>query len=618
MVNTIKVSLSTTLIKYLTELSTKPITKNIFRSLPFALVLFLAGCSVVDIAQPVSQPEASVVVQNPNTIVPEKSLVEPVIPFASETLYDLLVAEVGGQRQRYDLALGNYLKQAHQTRDAGVAERAYQIAAFVGARQAALDATLLWVELKPESIAAHNAAALELVYAREFARAFTLMEKQLVLGGDAAFDVLASAVGAHDQSGQALRSSLIVRLGKLAQSRPDNRMINLSRAILLQQAGEYEEALVLAMQLSAQDRDFIPALMVQGRALNRLKRYEEAQRLLTEALQRHPDKHRLRLLLAQVLVHSDQLALARQQFTALLQRAPDDGEIVLSLALIALENDMLHEARQYFQTLLTLGEKRNTAHYYLGRVHEKQQQFDKAQEAFLQVGPGKEFMAAQVALSQMLVKQGKLDEALELIASARSRNPSRIEPLFLLEGELLVSHNLFEKGLALYNRALKAVPQSINLMYSRAMIHDSLNDLAGMEGDLRTILKAEPDNIAALNALGYILADQTDRYEEAYALILRAYELDQEDPAIMDSMGWVQFRLGNVEQAEKYLRMAYEQLPDAEIASHLGEILWVKGDHSAARAVWMEAVEKEPDNPTLKETMKRLLPLHPETVSTVE
>ena len=615
--NTIKVNKKTVLNKSLI----KPSIKKLFRPIPFALTMFLAGCSAVKVVQPVSQESSEVVGQPPEVVTQKQSLVvpEPIIPFASETLYDLLVAEVGGQRQRYDLALGNYLKQAHQTQDAGIAERAYQIAAFVGARQAALDAALLWVNLKPENVAALNAAALELVYADQFARAFTFMEKQLAQGGNAGFDVLASAVGAHDQNGQALRGELLEKLAKLAQTHRNNRVIKLSKAILLQQVGGYDEALAEAEQLLAQDPDFIPAMMIKGRALSRLQRNEEAARALAEALQRHPDKNRLRLLYSRVLVHRGQLDLARQQFAQLMKRAPDDAEIVLSLALITLENDMLDESGHYFQKLLALGERRNTAHYYLGRLYEKQQKFTQAQEAFLQVGPGKEFMAAQVALTQMLVEQGKLDEALVLIAEARNRNPAGMEALFLLEGELLVSDNRLKKALALYSRGLKALPGSINLMYSRAMIHEALDNLAGLESDLRAILKIEPDNIAALNALGYTLADQTDRYEEALALIARAYELNQDDPAIMDSMGWVQFRLGNFEQAEKYLRMAYEQFPDAEIAAHLGEILWAMGDHSAARAIWTEAVKKAPDSQTLKETMERLVePLPPETVSTVE
>ncbi len=572
------------------------------KSLPVAFAFFLFGCASQNVQQEGAVLDVGAAVENQQ--VQEK---EPVTPFEAETLYDLLVAEVGGQRQRYDLALGNYLKQAHKTRDAGVAQRAYQIAVFVGARQAALDASLLWIELQPENLDALHGSALELVYAGQFDKAFEQMKTQLSLGGSPGFDVLASAAGSlSGENGQEVRSHLIRQFDALIPVYPDFRVIPLGKAILLQQAGEYESALSVAEQLLKQDRDSVPAMMVKGRALNKLKRDAEAEVMLSEAVQRHPGKNRLRLLYSRVLVHEGKLDLARKQFEVLLERAPEESDIVLSLALITLENGMEQEAEDYFQQLLAIGERNNTAHYYLGRLGEKQKKYSEAKEHYLAVGPGKEFMAAQVAMTQMLVEQGKLDEALTHVGEARNRNPARMESLFLLEGELLVNDRQLNKALILFERALKTNPESVSLLYSRAMVYEKLNDLVGLEKDLRFILEFDPENAAALNALGYTLADRTDRYKEAEALILQAYDLNSEDPAILDSMGWVQFRLGNFEQAEKYLRMAYTQFPDAEIAAHLGEVLWVKGEHEAARSLWAEALQKSPDSQILQDTMDRL------------
>ncbi|WP_257267000.1 tetratricopeptide repeat protein [Endozoicomonas sp. ONNA2] len=530
---------------------------------------------------------------------------EPVTPFAAETLYDLLVAEIGGQRQRYDLALGNYLKQAHKTRDIGVAQRAYQVAVYLGARQAALDASLLWVELQPENPDALNGSALELVYAGQYDRAFVQMSRQLALGGSPAFDVLASVAG-NDQKQLVKDSRLEHQFDRLLRAHPDYPVLKLGKAILLQHAGEFESALTLANELLRQDRGFVPAMMVKGRALHKLKRNSEAEIMLAQAVQRHPDKNRLRLLYGRVLVHVGKLDLARKQFAILLERAPGESDIVLSLALVTSENGMEQEARQYFELLLALGERNNTAHYYLGRLSEKQQKYSAAKEHYLAVGPGKEFIAAQVALTRMLVGQNKLEEALAHVEEARNRHPARMEALFLLEGELLVNDRQLSKALILFERALKTSPESVNLLYSRAMVYEKLNDLEGLERDLRSILAFDPDNTAALNALGYTLADRTDRFAEAEALILQAYDLNSDDPAILDSMGWLQFRLGNLDQAEKYLRLAHSQLPDAEIAAHLGEVLWVKGEQEAARSLWAEALQKSPDSQILKDTMDRL------------
>lgn len=585
------------------------------KSLALVFAFFLAGCA----SQHVQQVDNSAATSTDSQSQARAD--EPVAPFAAETLYDLLVAELSGQRQRYDLALGNYLKQAHKTRDAGVAQRAYQVAVYVGARQAALDASLLWVELQPENPEALHGSALELVYAGQYNRAFAQMSRQLSLGGSPAFDVLASAAGSA-QGGMTEDSQLELtrQFDKLSEAYPDYPALTLGKAILLQQAGEFESALTLANDLLRQDHGFVPAMMVKGRALNKLKRDAEAEVMLSEAVHRYPDKNRLRLLYGRVLVHAGKLDLARKQFEILLDRAPGESDIVLSLALITLENDLEQEAGQYFEQLLTLGERNNTAHYYLGRLSEKQQKYSAAKAHYLSVDPGKEFMAAQVALTRMLVEQNKLDEALTLLGEARNRHPARMESLFLLEGELLVDDRQLGKALILFERALKINPESVNLLYSRAMVYEKLDDLEGLEKDLRSILAFDPDNAAALNALGYTLADRTDRVKEAEALILQAYDLNSKDPAILDSMGWVQFRLGNYEQAEKYLKMAYARLPDAEIAAHLGEVLWVKGKKDAARSLWAEALQKSPDSQILKDTMGRLTGTdpksQPETIST--
>ena len=128
------------------------------------------------------------------------------------------------------------------------------------------------------------------------------------------------------------------------------------------------------------------------------------------------------------------------------------------------------------------------------------------------------------------------------------------------------------------------------------------------EADFRAVLKQDPDNARTLNALGYTLADRTDRYDEALALIEKALAQTPDDPAVIDSMGWVMFRLGRLQEAREYLQRAYDMTGDGEIAAHLGEVLWVMGDREAARALWEKARETAPDNPVLKDTLRRFVP----------
>lgn len=528
---------------------------------------------------------------------------EAVASFEPDTLYDLLVAEIGGQRKRYDLALGNYLKQAHKTRDSGVAKRAYQIAVFIGARQAAQDAALLWSELEPGNVDALQAAALELIYTHEFDRALGKMRAVLALHGEAGFDYLASSAGELKSEE---RQNLLSVFEVIQKEYPDNIELALGRAVLLRQDDKNEQALAITRQLLKKDPDLVKAIIIQGRILNALERGDEAEQMLAEAVERHPERVRLRLLYARVLVHANKLTVAKSQFEKLLELSPNDREILLSLALITLENGMDAEAEKYFGKLLSIGQFQDKSNYYLGRLKERKGDFAAAKDHYLSVGPGKDFVASQVALSQMLVEQGEFAQAIEYIDKARKRNPAKAEPLYLLEGELLTKNNHLKKAMEAFNEGIALLPKSVNLLYSRAMLHERQGNMEGLEKDLSLIIEFQPDNAAALNALGYTLADRTDRFKEAEKLIRKAYELDKEDPAIMDSMGWVQYRLGNYADAEKYLRMAYEKYPDQEIAAHLGEVLWVMGRRDEASRVWEKALKESPESPILKETMERL------------
>lgn len=567
------------------------------------LAIFLSGCASQQIGTGQGALADGTVNVSGKPVAAIDKNHEPVASFEPDTLYDLMVAEIGGQRKRYDLALGNYLKQAHKTRDAGVSRRAYQIAIFVGARQAALDSALLWSDLEPENLEALQASALELVHAGELERALIKMQSVLVLGGDAGFDFLAASATEMPSDS---RQQLLTEFEQLQKKYPGNRDIHLGRAILYKQSDNNDKALELTNQLLKKDQDFVKAMIVKGRILNALGRSDEAESMLAEAVKRHPERIRLRLLYARLLVHSSKLDDARTQFEVLLKQSPDDREILLSLALVTMENGMDSEAEKYFKKLLSLGFMKNKANYYLGKLKERQGDYKAAQQYYQEVGAGKDFMAAQVALAQLRISQGKFDEAIGGIAEARKRNPAQAESLFLLEGELLAKDGQLKQALDRFDEGIEFLPKSINLLYSRAMVHERLDNISGLENDLNRILELQPDNAAALNALGYTLADRSQRLKEAEKLINKAYELDNNDPAIMDSMGWVQYRLGNYEKAVKYLRMAYEKYPDQEIAAHLGEVLWVMGQREEAKSVWGSALEKAPDSEVLKETMKRL------------
>ncbi|WP_062266982.1 tetratricopeptide repeat protein [Endozoicomonas arenosclerae] len=563
----------------------------------FLAAILVSGCSSVQLSG--QQKVAAETAPAPAEKTPE----EPVASFEPDTLYDLLVAELGGQRKRYDLALGNYLKQAHKTQDKGIAQRAYQISQLIGARQASLDAAVLWAKLDDENAAALQASAIELVRAGQLDRAVEQMRKVLELEGEANFDFLAASAAELPESE---RVQLLSTFDNILKDYPDHRSLKLGKAILLLQSNQLNEAVKLCDQLLAKDSGYVKAIILKGRILNKMGKGDEAEKMLAEAVRKHPEIPRLRLIYARVLVHLDKLGEARGQFQELLKQSPHDVEIILSLALIALENDMTEESEKYFKQLLALGQRKSTANYYLGRIAERKNQFSQARKYFLNVMPGKEFMMSRVALIQMLLKQGKVAEARAQLDEDRNRFPVHAVQLYLLETEILVNAGELDDALKQFSDAILRYPDSVNLLYGRAMVYEKMGRIKDLETDLRAIIKAQPENAAALNALGYTLADRTDRFEEARELIEKAYELDNEDPAIMDSMGWIQYRLGNYQAALEYLQSAYEKYPDHEVAAHLGEVLWALGRKDDARALWDDALEKNPDSVVLRETRERL------------
>ena len=236
-----------------------------------------------------------------------------------------------------------------------------------------------------------------------------------------------------------------------------------------------------------------------------------------------------------------------------------------------------------------------------------EQKSDVAISWYQQVKQGQDLLVdAQTRIARLYVVQGKVARAHALLQMLRRQMPARAVDLYMLEGEILQQTGEPERVLAIYAIALTKHPGNRDLLYARALYGASHSMVEQAEQDLRQIIKDDPVDANALNALGYILVEHTERYQEALGYIERALAIEPESPAILDSMGWAKFRLGDNKEALQYLRRAFKQLPDSEIAAHLGEILWVSGDKLAAQKVWQEALEKWPDSDYLLRTIKRL------------
>jgi len=559
--------------------------------IPLLLILTLGACTTQ-----APNPEIA-------EIKPEPKEAElPPAPFSRDTLYSLLVAEVAGRRGNFDIALNNYLEQAQQTRDLGLTKRAAKIARQLRAPKAALEASKLWVELEPESQEARFIATSEQVNAERFLNALENSIKLEALGGQPLYLTIASRVSSTDHPSA---SALVERISIELEAQPENTGLIAAKGILLQRQAP-EETLKLARQAQGLDKSFITAAVMEVKSLQQLGRDQEAQARLEALLNEHPDNKRLRLQYARLLASID-LSSSKIQFENLHKQYPKDEELSLAYALVLYELKQTEDASSQFNLLLDSKNSTSMANYYLGRIAMNKDQPNVALGYLADVAAGgPNYLPAWVFRSDILVKQGQIESAIELFKSSAKRYPKLRQRFLMVTIESLNKYQHAEQSITLLNLELSKSPADGKLLYARAMSYERLDRLADMEADLRSILESNPNDASILNTLGYTLATRSNRFNEAYQLIEKAYQLAPNDPAIIDSIGWIEYLRGNLEPALKYLYKAMKAFPDHEIAAHLGEVLWGLERRDEALKAWKNGLDLRPSSPIVTEAMQRL------------
>ena len=264
-------------------------------------------------------------------------------------------------------------------------------------------------------------------------------------------------------------------------------------------------------------------------------------------------------------------------------------------------------AKGYLNQMIRFNRRANEAHYYLGSIADKNDEIPQAISEYKMVGPGREYLAAQVRIAALLADQDRLDDARAHLENQRANNPDRYNRLVMIEGQLLSERGHEAEFFELLETVIQKQPENVELLYFRAMTGQSLGRLDVLERDLLRVIDIDPGNADAMNALGYTLADQTDRHDEALVLIERALEIKPNEAAFIDSLGWVQYRLENYKDAVTNLRKALSLFDNDEVAAHLGEVLWVSGEQQEARNVWQRALDARPDSDILKRVIKRFV-----------
>jgi tetratricopeptide (TPR) repeat protein len=592
--------------KYLNESATFSLI-SVLNKLGLAIVfVMLASCSNA----PLKETEMSVesetkeLEQATEEDIVRIEPVRPKIPLSEEILYKTLVAEFAGQRDRLDIAVENYLDLARMTRDPKYVERATRIAIFARNTEAASETAALWVELDPTNPDAHQVLAVMSLRKGEIDKSLEHLETILENSHgkiDQKLWMIANMLGREKD-----RDIVMQVMEKLLLNHQGDPEAMYAFAHVAARIGELDRAveLLLATLELAPDNDnaamsYISILQKQGRLNDALVWMEKV--LPT----RESNDFNLRSAYARLLTDAKRFDEARRQFEILSVQAPNNSDVLFALGLLYLQSSRLDEAKTYFKRLVAQDIRSNDANYYLGRIDEENKNYEEAGVWYQSVQNGENYFDAQVRYGLILAKLGNMDAARIHLKKIPVRGEEQATLLVQAEGELLTDAKLYEQALVVYDVAIEGKAYKGVLLYARAMLAEKMQRVDLMEQDLRRILVKEPDHVQALNALGYTLADETDRYQEAFDLIQRAMDLSPGDFYILDSMGWVLYRLGRHEEAIELLQKAMSLRQDPEIAAHLGEVLWVTGDKEAAKKVWETALQLTPEDSRLLDVIKR-------------
>ena len=530
--------------------------------------------------------------------LPKQDLTAPI-------LFDFLMGETALQRGDRDVASESYLRLAKTTRDPRVAQRATEVALLSRKPIQALDAAKIWVELDSSSVIAHQTIAALLVSNDRLDEARIHLDRLLDLEGNPGnfFMQLNNLLVRNADKTETLQ--LVQQFAKPYSEIPEAHFAVAQAASL---AGQFETARQQMKLVLALRPDWEMAAIYNGRILNRVSS-ASAIEFYENYLKTYPKANKTRITFARMLVAEKNYIMARGQFRQLLAQSPGNANVALAVGLLSMELRDFDAAEESFKKALEFGYKDlNTIRFYLASIYEKTYRLDKAMESFRSVVRGNQFLPAQIRYAYLLSKQGKLSKARKHLQQLPVKNDQQRAHLIVTEAEFLREAGAHQKVFDLLSNGLKKLPDYPELLYDRAMAAEKIGKIDILEKDLRKLIQLKPDHAHAHNALGYSFAEHGNRLPEALELIEKAIKLSPEDPYIIDSLGWVHYRMGNLNKGVSYLKQAFVIKPDPEIAAHLGEVLWMQGTKEEAKEVWRSTIKSYPDNEVLLNTMKKFMP----------
>jgi len=537
----------------------------------------------------------------------------PDVVLTRDILFRLLSADLAYQRGQWKTAYGISMRVAKQTRDPRIARRAAEIA--ISARQPAeaMTAVRLWHELAPHSEDATKYYLGFVLIGDDLAEAKPifvqrLKEASLPVRGILMFQIQRLLAGTKG------KAKAFALLEELLSPYMDTAEAHIALAQGAFNKGDKARAIAEAHKALTIKPDSELAVLTLAQSSENVA---QAVQSLSVFIAAYPKSREVRLAYARMLVNQKKYEQARKEFEVVLELQPQDTSTLYSLGILSAQANDPKNAERYLTAYLDALEKQQGGErdpaqvmLLLAQLADERGDSDAALKWLAQIEPhsGRNaiYVSAQIRSAQISAKRGDLGEARRKLASLETTEAEEQVQIILAEAQIMRDANQTQEAFEKLEAGLKKFPKNTSLLYDYAMAAEKLDKLVVMEAALKKIMEIEPNSQQAYNALGYSLADRNLRLEEAYKLIDNALKLAPNDAFIMDSMGWVQFRLGKLKEAEDWLRRSYEKRQEAEVTAHLGEVLWVTGRQDEAKKIWREGVAKDPKNDTLKSTLKRL------------
>ncbi|TAN65178.1 MAG: tetratricopeptide repeat protein [Methylobacter sp.] len=575
----------------------------ILRLFSVVMLVFLNGCAESPEKSSVQEEVVEPVkIAEPKEKTPQSEVKTAIDP---DVMYMLMAAELAGQRGQYAIALEGYLEAAKRVKDPRFAERAAKIAMYMKDGNKTDEAVSLWLKQDPEDPTARKIAALSALRAGNKQAAVDHLSAVLKID-PAGFEKTALEL-ANVLQRDGKSDFFYEALDALAIRSPGQAVVYFVQSLLAMEMKNTALAEKMVQQALNIQPSWDKALIFQAQIAVLSGDLNKAKTLLRNASLKYPENDKLKKLLAQVLIKAAEYEAAGEIYQDIVLSNPKDAESQIALALVHLQLDRDGKAEDIFKQLLDQPEWQNQAGFYLGKIEEKRGHTQKALAWFDKVIEGPLVFESAITAASLLVKEKKFDEADSRLSLLSGQFPKQKLRIILMQAGLYGQQEQYEKSLRLLTEALVDYPDQRDLLYTRALMAERINRLDMLEADLKKILAKDPEDAEALNALGYSLLDDAARYAEAEKYLQHALKLQPNEAVIMDSFGWLLFKLGRLEQAVVYLERAYAKQQESEIAAHLAEVLWVLGRKDEARKIFNKAIKKAPEDDYLLEFQKRIL-----------